>query len=77
MSNLCLLSVDVNGISVSEKVPGKLLEKGTGRGCRASAGRSNRVSGTLDLQLQKSLRWRKKGGSILGKKIHDNIIDAI
>ena len=56
MANLCLLSVDVNGISVSEKMPGKLLEKGTGRGCRASAGRSNRVSGTLDLQLQKNLR---------------------
>lgn len=56
MANDSLLLVDVNGVSVSEEMPGNLLEKGTGRGCGASASRSNRVSGTLDLQLQKNLR---------------------
>lgn len=55
-ASVCLLSVGLDGVSVSEAMPGKLLEEGTGGGCRASASRSHRVSCTLDLQLQKKLR---------------------
>lgn len=51
-----LSSIDANGVSIPEEMPGKLLEKGSGRGCGASACRPHRVPGTLDLQLQENSR---------------------